>query len=320
MNFRKTLLIFSIGMLGSFAMGQKLSIETKIDTNKIAIGDQISLTYSILKENNTKIKLPVISQKLIDGIEIIGKAVIDSSSKKGSLEQISLKLTITSFDTGIYYIPPQPFVMIGTSPPDTILSKATYLEVVGVAIDTTGTIRDIKGPEKVPVTIREILPYVVVLMATILIVLGIFYYFKKRKKEVKELLPEKPSEPAFITALRELDKIKSQKLWQQKQIKEYYTRITYVIRWYISKRFDILALEQTSDEILEHLNTLKLDQINFKNLENLLDLADIVKFAKGEPNPEDNVVHLDNAYDFIKRTKQEPFEESTENSKNYNNS
>jgi hypothetical protein len=309
MTLRKILLIFSVGLVGNWAVGQKLSIETIIDTNKIVIGDQISVTYNILKKKNTKLQLPILNQKLIDGIEIIGQPTMDSTDKSGSLEQISFKLIITSFDTGMYYIPPQPFVILSSGPPDTIRSKATYLEVVGVAIDTTHTIRDIKAPENVPVTFREILPYLLMILVLALIVLTLVYFFRKHKKEVFKVVPEKPEEPAYITALRELDKITSQKLWQQKQVKEYYTRITYVIRWYISKRFAILALEMTSDEILVHLKSIALDQVNFHNLENLLNLADIVKFAKGEPEPEDNIIHLDNAYEFVKLTKEKLAEE-----------
>lgn len=313
MTLKKILLIFSVGLASNWVIGQKLSIETKIDTNKIVIGDQICLTYRILKTKNTKLILPVLSQKLIDGIEIIGQPTIDSMDKSGSMEQVSIKMTITSFDTGMYYIPPQPFVISNSGFPDTIRSKATYLEVGGVAIDTTHTIRDIKSPENVPVTFRELVPYLIIILALALIALALVYFFRKQKKEVFKVLPAKPLEPAYITALRELDKINSQKLWQQKQIKEYYTRITYVIRWYISVRFAILALEMTSDEILDHLKSMNLDRVNFHNLENLLNLADIVKFAKGEPGPDDNITHLDNAYEFVKMTKEELTEANGEN-------
>jgi len=310
MTLKKILLIFSVGLAGNWVVGQNFSVETKIDTNKIVIGDQISLTYSILKAKNTRLQLPILNQKLIDGIEIVGQPKIDSTDKPGSLEQILLKYTITSFDTGMYYIPPQPFVILSSGLPDTIRSKASFLEVGGVVIDTTHTIRDIKALEKVPVTVREIVPYLLIIVALALITIVLVYYFKRKKKEVFKVVPARPLEPAYITALRELDKINSQKLWQQKQVKEYYTRITYVIRWYISMRFAILALEMTSDEILDHLRAMNLDRVNFLNLENLLNLADIVKFAKGEPGPDDNVIHLDNAYEFIKLTKEDITEEN----------
>jgi hypothetical protein len=313
MNHFKIILVLSFWLTTDIVIGQKLSIEAKIDTNKISIGDQIGLSYRILKEKGLVMRYPALQHNITDKIEIVGNPVVDSSEIEGSGEQVLIKCVITSFDTGMYYIPPQSFLVKHGTTYDTVHSNATYLEVVGVPIDTTNTIRDIRGPENAPVSFAEILPYLLIILIVALIVSAIVYFYYKRKGKHIELRPAKPEEPPYITALRELDKIKSQKLWQQKQVKEYYTRITYVIRWYISKRFSILALEQTSEEILDHIKSLKLDKVNHQNLESLLNLADLVKFAKGEPDPNDNIIHLDNAYDFIKQTKIEVSEETIEN-------
>jgi hypothetical protein len=204
----------------------------------------------------------------------------------------------------MYYIPPVPFIVHKQFGVDTLYSKAAYLEVLGVAIDTTHTIRDIKAPATAPVTFREVLPYIAAILILGFLAYLLVKYFKNRKAKISTVIPVKAAEPAHLTALRELDKIKAQKLWQQKQVKEYYVRITHVIRWYISKRFNIPALEETSDEILSQLGFLKLNHENYDELVSLLNLADLVKFAKGEPNPDENIIHLDNAYDFIKRTKE----------------
>ncbi len=295
---------------------QKLSVETAIDTNIITIGDQIGLNYTLEKKKDLITKLPSFADTLTKGVEIIGEPVIDSSLSKDDLRRININLTITSFDTGLYYLPPRQIIFDDAGFSDTLLSRATYLMVKGVPIDTTYTIRDIKGIEKMPLTLGEILIYSGILILIIGAVVLIYYYFKRRKQEKPLFKPLKPEEPAYITALRELDKIKAQKLWQQNQVKEYYTRITYIIRWYIEKRFSIIALELTSDEILDYIKRSGIDDINYTNLESLLNLADLVKFAKGEPNPEQNIVHLDNAYDFIKKTKQTETEtEATEGNK-----
>jgi hypothetical protein len=284
---------------------QKLSLKTIIDTNRIVLGDQTGLSYTIERKDDVTVQLPAFDKDLTDGVEIIGSPVVDSVKIKGDGWKMSLDLTITSFDTGIYYIPPQRFILRDNSFTDTLLSPATYLEVFGVKIDTTGTIRDIKPPANVPFTIGELMLYILPLLVLAVIAWFVIAYIRKRKGKETLFAPSKPEEPPHITAFRELDKIKAQKLWQQKQVKEYYTRITWIIRWYIYKRFEIHALEETSDEILHYIGSLNLDDINLKNLESLLNLADLVKFAKGEPKPEDNIVHLDNAYEFIKKTKQD---------------
>ena len=297
-------IVFLINLCVNSLFAQKLSVETSIDTNIITIGDQIGLNYTIEKKKDLVTKLPFFTDSLTEGVEIIGEPRIDSSSIKDDLLRINIGLTITSFDTGLYYLPPQAIVYSDQGYWDTLMSRATYLMVKGVPIDTTYTVRDIKGVEKMPLTILEILIYVGILLVVVALIILTIYYFKRKKEDKPLFKPLKPEEPAYITALRELDKIKAQKLWQQKQVKEYYTRITYIIRWYIEKRFSVAALEQTSDEILYKIRKLDIDNINFTNLESLLNLADLVKFAKGEPDPEENILHLDNAYDFIKKTKE----------------
>lgn len=293
-----------IFVLNLNSVAQKLTVETTIDTNRITLGDQIGLNYIIHKKNDIRIQLPDISDTLIDGIEIIGTPVIDSTKIDNENWEVSLVLTITSFDTGLYYIPPQAIAFNDDLFSDTLFSKATYLEVIGVSIDTTNTVRDIKGPDSVPVTVGEVLMYAIPILLIVALAYFAFIYFRRRKSEQPIFKPAKPEEPAYITALRELDKIKAQKLWQQNKVKEFYTSITHVIRWYIEKRFNIPALEQVSDEILELVRIQKLDDINYSNLESLLNLADLVKFAKGNPDPEENMIHLDNAYDFLKKTRE----------------
>lgn len=290
---------------------QHISVKTTIDTNRIILGDQIGLAYIIEADEDAIVLLPFFTKELVEGIEIIHEPVIDSIKMDDGNWKISLNLIITSFDTGIYYIPPQKFVIKDNT--DTVLSAASYLEVFGVSIDTTNTVRDIKPPARMPVTFWEIFIYTISIILLAVLVYFIILYFQKRKRNESFLVPAKPEEPPHITAFRELDKIKTRKLWQQKQIKEYYSRITYVIRWYIFKRFKIHALEETSEEILYYIKSLGLDDINLKNLENLLNLADLVKFAKGDPNSEDNIIHLDNAYDFINITKQEEMESKVKN-------
>ena len=305
MNIRSKFIIILIFLIIGTYIGfsQKFSLKTSIDTNRIELGDQINLIYSIKKKEEVNVIFPFIGTDLTNGIEVLGRPVIDSTKLREGSWEISLQLLITSFDTGIYYIPPQKFIIKEQQFIDTVLSTATYLEVFGVAIDTTSTIRDIKPPEKVPATLGEILLYIAAALLVGAIIYFIIQFLRNRKRKENIFIPSKPEEPPHITAFRELDKIKAQKLWQKKQVKEYYTRITYVIRWYIFKRFNIHALEETSDEILYFMKSLDLGNVNYNKLENLLNLADLVKFAKGEPEPEENIVHLDNAYEFIQNTK-----------------
>ena len=113
----------------------------------------------------------------------------------------------------------------------------------------------------------------------------------------------RPLEPAHVIAFRELDRLKEEKIWNRGMVKEYYTRLTEITRKYIERQFDIPAMESTTEEILDAFKRANLDD-NLLNemLKELLELADLVKFAKEDPLPVDNQTNLNNAYIFVQKT------------------
>jgi hypothetical protein len=133
-------------------------------------------------------------------------------------------------------------------------------------------------------------------------------------------IPSKPKEPAHIIALRELDRIKNEKLWQKDKIKEFYSDVTETLRIYIEDRFDIPAMEQTTDEILTNFKYRKelINEKLFGNLSQILSLADLVKFAKYIPLPDDNNMTLVEAYFFVNATKKEEIKKPTESEEDTN--
>jgi hypothetical protein len=146
-------------------------------------------------------------------------------------------------------------------------------------------------------------------MGSLLVLAFIFLilYSLRRRKNNKGFftLPQKPKEPAHVIALRELDRIKEEKIWQKGKIKLYYSEITEVLRQYIENRFDIQAMEMTTDEtisVFKYRRSL-VDEKSFENLKKILTNADLVKFAKYEPLPDDNNMVLVDSYFFINQTK-----------------
>ena len=110
-----------------------------------------------------------------------------------------------------------------------------------------------------------------------------------------------------MIALRELDRIRGQKLWQQEKLKQYYSEVSDTVRIYIQNRFDIQAMEQTSSETIGTFkqNSNLVDGKTLDQLQHILSLADLVKFAKYTPLPDDNNQTLINAYLFVNQTKKE---------------
>ena len=123
-------------------------------------------------------------------------------------------------------------------------------------------------------------------LAWALFLICVIAYIVKRIRAKKSLIPfkkEEPKLPPHEQAIKELDEIKQQKLWQQGRSKEYYTLITDTLRKYIEERFGINAMEMTSGEILELIRKNSEAQSVYDNLRQILQLADFVKFAKMNP-------------------------------------
>ncbi len=284
---------------------QIMTVHAGLDTNAIVIGDQVSFNIEVRRNRDDFVRFPEFSEKLTGEIEIVSKSSVDSFwSKKDQKYILKQKLLLTAFDSGLYYIPPLEFLLIGENRKDTIKTTATYLEVHPFPLDTTRTIRDIKAIEKAPVSLRDVYPYVLLIVFAGLLVWFIAYYIRKKGKKQPLIGRAKIEEPPHVIALRELERLKAAKLWQRKQTKLYYSQLTEIIRRYIETRFGIMAMEQTTDEIMIEFEGHEiLSEEDYQLLRKMLDQADLVKFAKAEPMPDKNETHFENACVFIDHTK-----------------
>jgi hypothetical protein len=223
-------------------------------------------------------------------------------------EKLTQSILISSFDSGSHVIPPFYFKLKHNQIGDSIATKSLMFNVLTMKIDTTKGPVDIKTPYEAAITLKEIIPYILGIILVAAIIFFIFYYTRWKKKNVPLFnKPEKPKEPAHVIALRQLDHIKAQKLWQQEKIKQYYSEVADTIRAYIENRFDIPAMEQTSAETIGVFKQNKelIDGNSLNEIQHILSLADLVKFAKYTPLPDDNNLTLMNAYFFVNQTKKE---------------
>jgi hypothetical protein len=288
---------------------QRIKATASLDSANILIGDQVKLFLEIDHPKNVEVQFPAVPDTITDLIEIISKSAVDTFELDDEkfMKQIQ-SYTITCFDSGSYRIPPYWFKIDADGNIDSVPSNGVSLHVYSMEIDTTQGPTDIKMPYGAPLTLKEVTPYIlgVILIGAIIFLI---LYSIKRKKNNKPIFtrPQKPKEPAHIIAIRELDRIKTEKVWQKGKTKQYYSEVTDALRTYIEDRFEIRAMEQTSDETIESFRIQKdlLNEKNFSNLSQILKLADLVKFAKYQPLPDDDNLSLVNAYFFVNDTKKE---------------
>ena len=108
--------------------------------------------------------------------------------------------------------------------------------------------------------------------------------------------------PPYEEAMQALSELKGQSLWQNGQEKEYYSKITDILRHYINRRFGVEAMEMTTTQILDVLN--HEDAKDAKSeLKEILNAADFVKFAKFRPLADENEQVYRLATVFLDKTK-----------------
>ncbi len=143
-----------------------------------------------------------------------------------------------------------------------------------------------------------------VIAAALLGMLLIWFLWTKTRNRKTEVVAEvEEVKPAHIIALDKLNGLKEEELWQKGQIKEYQSKLTFAIREYLENRYDIQALESTTDEISRELKKHDFAGQDEMALKEILQVADLVKFAKATPDVSVHERFLDKAVDFVNKTK-----------------
>ncbi|MDD3666068.1 MAG: hypothetical protein PHQ65_12440 [Bacteroidales bacterium] len=281
-------------------------VSASVDTTHLIIGQQTHLTLTFRFPEGARAGWPQWGDTLTGAIDIVKRSKLDTLPAENGLVGLRQVLTLTVFDSGQFWVPP---IQVGymrenDTAPTLLVTNAIPLYVNTVEVDTTQAFRDIKEPVKAPVTIGEVIPWALGgLVAAILITVIVWVVRQRLRKE--SIIPERRKVvlPADVEALQRLDELRLKKLWQAGEVKFYYTELTDIMRVYLERRFAIQAAEMTSAEIMEGIQHLKLHPTTTQLLDNMLQLADLVKFARMQPLPLENDTALNHAVDFVKETR-----------------
>ena len=248
----------------------------QLDTNNITIGDQVTLSISGAENYRT-------AEELSQNGVLALKQWVDTA--KGIQYT-----TLTCFDEGEHSI------KLGEE--DSLVLAVNDVE----GVDTVNVqIKDIADVIKVKYTFWEIFRWVLLGLAVAAMVVAAIYIAKRVKahKPIIELRPE-PVVPPDERALKALEELRRKELWQGGKVKEYYTELTDVVRNYLEEAWEINSTDMTSDETLEAYRESKAyNEACEMKLKSMLRTADMVKFAKGEPLPNEHTQAMNHAVEFV---------------------
>lgn len=286
-------LFVAIAIPNKYCYSQDVIVNGRIATDTIQTGQTFDYNLDIRMPKGYIINWNEIKDTLSKSVEVIGRSDVKEQPIDNSSDIfLSQLLTLTSFDTGYVEIPSIGIKYSKSAKDTSVYTSYTdymYVYVEPTSIDTTIAYKPIKMPIKQNITFEETVPYFgggIILAGLILLI--IYIIRRSRNKTVAEEMEEKPQIPAIITAREKMALLKDANLWQSGKYKDYYTDLTDIAREYLEGQFDIDAIEMTSDEILDEVKKIKLDNHIFNKLQNTLMTADLVKFAKATPDSKEN--------------------------------
>lgn len=276
-------------------MGYTTRLRLQIDQPEKA-----KVSFSLLKDNAAGGVIPLRG----DSVEMSTTYKLDTIRRPGGRILVNYNMTVQAFDSGYYKLPEFAFVC-GS---ETQKSNSVAIKVLPVKVAADAEISgftDIADPEEATKDKKDSSDkswferYWWIILIALVVAAAAVWAFRKYRRE-GTLLPVKPVVPPYDEAMTALGNLKRRNLWQTGKEKAYYTGLTLILRRYLSKEWNIPAMEMTSGQIMKALKANPELKSRREGLRKLLDMADFAKFAKVRPLPEDNEESFDVTERFIK--------------------
>lgn len=289
-----------------FAILLTVVLSAHMDSTEIWIGQQTALHLEVTTDEES-VLFPVLGDQLVPGIAILDRLPIDTLSSNGKTIYRQ-DLLLTSYNDSLFYVQGIPFLVNG----DTLYTAPLSLNVIQpFELDTTDAITDIKPQLAARGWYWGIVRWMLLVLLILLLAAGgyaLYRWWEQKRNKAEEAIDPELLRPCDEVALEKLNAIREEKAWTDGRNKEYFSDLTFVVREYIGRRYNIHSTQKTSDETLEAMQPIlaEADQRDLhRSLTQMLRLADLVKFAKWTPLQEESEQALRTAYTFVNETKEE---------------
>lgn len=308
----KRTFLFFIGWLMAFVSYSQDGLNFSVDTNQIRIGEQFRLVLEVVSSSDmpAEIGWPVVLDTITKQIDVVSVSPVDTLPANPGITFLQV-WTLTSFDTGFHKVPELAITINGKD----FFTDPFFIQVETIPIDTTQTIKAIKGVEGVSISFFDWIKYhwqwFAGLAMLIILLFGLYQLLKRRKAQLpqKVVLQEAKISP-WEHAMQRLQKLKEEENWKKDEIKRHHSVLSEIVREYLELEYGFPAMEQTSAEVMESIRYTTIPKDFQKRLERLFVMADLVKFAKEKPTAEQSQESLVHGIEIIthlgKQTEVEP--------------
>lgn len=296
----KKLVTYCCACLATTSLFAQAQLQVKTDKDQYLIGDYIHVTITITGNQKSTFFWP--EAESVMPFELVSENPIDTVIN-GSNVILTKSMVVSMYEPGDAYFPQIqiPYQQKNDTTRYVLQSDSIGLRIQGIDVDTTQNIKPILDVLDVSVKKNIWLWIAIGLGALAIIGLAIWYFVLRKKPEVQVVKPERK---VTITEkyLVQLQALEERKLWQQDQRKLYYSELTAILRQYIEERFSVSTMEHTSDEIISQASRHPELRHFIADLEYVLSLADMAKFAKSHPLADENIRAMEMVRSFVQQT------------------
>ena len=300
---------------------QRPAVTARVEPDSILIGDRFDYVIEVEKDLVQVVEFPVFEPQAGNRFfELVEELPVDTLRRDGRRLKLGKRYRLAAFQEGRHDLGPAQVLYADKNIVDTLRTEEhLVLEVATFEIDSTSqSIYDLKEQRTLPFRFGEIGGYAAWSLLGLLLlaaaIVGLLRWLHKRGATLGGLFAPAPPLPPHVEAIRALEELHHRKLWQNNRHKQYYSGLTDILRTYIARRWEVGAMEMTSDQILGALRTFDLPDKARMDLTTLLREGDLVKFAKATPGAEENENAYLKAYYFVEETK--PATEQAEDPEN----
>lgn len=303
--------VAALFLLAESGVAGTVKISATLKPTVITMGEKATLEVQVVADRGAKGRFPIFDGVSPDGFATMAGDTIElgagfrgSSIDLGSGRmQTDYKIPVQAFDSGFYSLPPLAYVSGG----DTVYTGPLSLKVVPVAAsaddemsDYTSTRAPGEGSffDSIPLwLLRWWWALLLVVIAAMALLLFFMRYKRVAIRRKKRLLPP------YEEAVSSLAALNARKLWQNGMEKQYYTELVDILRRYISRRFDMPAMEMTTGQILEGVRRHERMMPYLRQFTAVLAIADFAKFANMKCTPAENEGAFDEVRKFVEATR-----------------
>lgn len=300
-RLKTSALIVLWAILSVLTSAQNVSVKASVDSARYQIGDYINYRIEVNAQKGINLTVPSIKDSL-SGIELL-KSDSPAVKEEDGKTITTYSFTLAKYDSGDVRIPPVAvkYTLQGDTSKKSVLTNEVKFTVSSLQVSQGSDIKDIKDPIKIPLDWKVIALWILVALILIAAAYFAYRYYMKKKAERAGIITVIKKEP-HETALDSLKALEEKKLWQSGKIKEYHSEITQIIRRYFEDRFNVPALESTTNELLGSLRKADGASKVIDITSDFLNNADLVKFAKFVPMNDINEEMMKEAYIIVNLT------------------